>query len=1324
MTNLFNFLPIGDFRNNGWNLVGTGVNNLFNALDNDDDTKYIKCPASKADAAVTFPIDTSSVPDGAVITSITVKARVATGTGSVPPGTSPSVTIAVAALDDTSRFLQRTIFPTSATPTTFEIATFNRDALGELWDVHRLNKLCCLIKCVVGILDLIRCYKLYCEIKYRVRPTIAVTGPTGTVTTPSPTLSWTYTQSDGDPQKLVDYKIFTADQVSAVSFNAEVVEPVFKATVNGDISSVILPTSLNSGGYWVYARAVSSFGAKSLWVGRQFAVSGPTPGSPGVPDTTGTLPLGTATIGVVTDAANGLAQLSLRDTSNMLPAQAADAENSNDGTAFTTTNCAVTRDTTSAFPGGSSSWKLTSVASGDMAATSDWIEVDASLPVTARAQFKTAVSARSARCRILFYDSNFVSLGGTITGSSVTDATGTWTEATATGTTPSGVAYARVVFEVLSTGAASEVHNVDRLGFMYGTSTPWSDGGHSSRNLLSSYLSSAEGSAVGGETWTANSASSVTTASTTGTGASGATCFKMTYNGLSPSIALRAAGTAFNSVTSGNDYTLNKPAGTASGDLMLAFVTSSEDCSVTAPSGWTLVNTARVNDGTTDITMGVLKRTATGSEPASWAGTFGVNSARRTAIVVGYSGASDILADTQVASGNDTPTNITTGTLTNTDANAWRVSAFAVSDNATGGTMTANRAAPSTITPIAFVGTGSAWYTTSTGSSYTINKPSGTVSGDLMIAVFTANASVTVTPPTGWTAVRTTTNSYGITQTVMYRYAGGSEPSSWSGSTGSTASKMLTRAAAYRNTHATVPFIAENSTTVGSGSSVTTPSVTNTNSLAWRVTAFTEEGQNTSIYWSSSDTERWDNGAYTGGGLFGGAVDAIETAWYDSNGSISTGATSKVGSFTSGSYYGAMGWIGILNPLASATTPPADETARGVAAAGSSNPWLTTRVFDSNGVTALGAGSLTGIWTPGSGTDVNSMAGWYGLLLPAAPVTAGYVGATTSTTVDISLVDTDLIPDADWVTVTAAFLGSTAGTPYLTCNFYRANTLLNTLTAQGTSFGTSTWVKSRATFAIPEGTTRMSVGVAVSDRAVTDFVYWDRVSLAFGTDATYRGSTSRSEHPVWAYPQIQYADDDGTGYSDYADLPGLKANPPAFVPISGEALYIDHTPVPLTNRKYRARTVSLGLAGDTFVSGWGPDSSETRFEAENWWIKDIANPDNNLQLLVSWDTVTVNTTNTATVFQALGEDLPVVLTEGYKGDTFTLKLKPVNSSDWAELKVMLASGRTLFLQSDIDLAWWVRPVGDLGQDILPTGSRKSNPLREIKVSFVEVAPEE
>ena len=1326
---VFSFLPSGDWRNDGWTLVGSAVTALYQALNNDDDTKYIQCPASKGGASVTFPVDTTSVPDGAVITSVTVKLRCATGSGSAPSGTAPSITVATSAQDDTSRYITRTIFPTS-TITTFEIATYQQDALGQTWDVQRLNYLFCRIFSYVAVADLIRCYKLYCDIKYRLRPTITVDAPTGTVYTPSPTISWTYSQTDGDPQSKSEYKIFTADQVAKVSFNPDIEPPVYSTTVSGDISSVILPTSINANSYYVYVRSYSSFGAKSLWVGRQFTVSNPSPGAPGIPDPTGALPLGTAVIGVVPDAEFGSATLSMRDTTNLLSAQSADAENPFEGNGYVTSNCSIARDTTTAFPGGTASFKLTSTASGNMSATSDWIEMDQGLPVTARAQFKTAASARSCQCSLQFYDGSFNSLSGTITGSSITDATGTWTEATATGTTPTGTVYCRAVFTVLATGAASEVHNIDRCGVMYGTSTPWSDGGYSSRNLLSHYLSTAEGSAINGETWNGNAATTVATVATTGTGASGSNCFKMTYNTITPSIALRAAGTVFTSPTSGTDFTLNKPTGTVSGDLMLAFLSSSEYSTLNPPAGWTLVNTAKVDDGSTDTALFVLKRTAGGSEPATWTdGTVSVASLRRSAVVVSYSGAADasqqFVAENKASSANATPLYLTTPTINNTDPNAWRISAFVVSDDASGGTMTANRQAPSTIPAISYVGNGSAWYTnSSSGTSYTINRPSGITTGDLMVAVLTADASTTVTAPSGWTIQRTTTNaSGGFTQSVMYRYATSSESASWTGSIGTSTYIRSTQSAAYRNVNGTTPFIAENSATSGSGSSINTPTVTNTNSLAWRVSAFSEEGANTNTYWSANDTERWDSGAYTGGGLFGPPVDAIETSWNDSNGSVSTGSQARTGTFTSGSYSGAIAWIGLLNPLGSVPTPPANETSRATAAVGSASPWMTTNVFDSAGVTATGLQSMTGIWTPGSGTDLNSISGWFGLIKPASPVTVGYAAATTSTTVDISLADTAAIPESGFVTVTSSFLGSTAGTPYLTANFYRANVLLNTQTAQGTPFGTSIWQKSVATFTVPAGTTRMSVGVSASDRSGGDFVYWDRTSLAFGSDGTYRPATSRDQNPIWGYPQIQYADDDGTGYSDWADLPGLTANPPSFIPFSGEALYVDHTPVPLTNRKYRARTVALGLKGDQFVSGWGPDSSEFSFTALNWWLKDIANPDNNLQLKVKWDTVSIGTTNTATVFQALGEDKPVVLTEGYKSDTFTLLLQPVAHSDWSALKKMLKSGRTLFLQSDIDHAWWVRPIGDLGADILATNDRQANPLRMIKCAFIEVDPE-
>jgi hypothetical protein len=92
------------------------------------------------------------------------------------------------------------------------------------------------------------------------------------------------------------------------------------------------------------------------------------------------------------------------------------------------------------------------------------------------------------------------------------------------------------------------------------------------------------------------------------------------------------------------------------------------------------------------------------------------------------------------------------------------------------------------------------------------------------------------------------------------------------------------------------------------------------------------------------------------------------------------------------------------------------------------------------------------------------------------------------------------------------------------------------------------------------------------------------------------------------------------------------------------------------------------------------------------------------------------------VFQPLGEDYPVVLTEGYKGDSFELTLI-MNRTEHAEIREQLRTGRTLFLQSPVDHAWWVRPVGDLNAVILPTGQRFTNPIRLFKITFAQVKPE-
>lgn len=139
------------------------------------------------------------------------------------------------------------------------------------------------------------------------------------------------------------------------------------------------------------------------------------------------------------------------------------------------------------------------------------------------------------------------------------------------------------------------------------------------------------------------------------------------------------------------------------------------------------------------------------------------------------------------------------------------------------------------------------------------------------------------------------------------------------------------------------------------------------------------------------------------------------------------------------------------------------------------------------------------------------------------------------------------------------------------------------------------------------------------------------------------------------------------------------------------------------------------------MSGYGPPSEEVGLSAANWWIKDIGYPENNMILRVRPE-MDVTTTNTATVFQPLGEDFPYVVTEGFKGDTFTLTFV-VNKNEYADLRALLNNGRTLYLQTDVDNAWWVRAISDLDADLLPTGRRKVNPLRFFKVTFAQVKPE-
>lgn len=1319
MTGL-NHICNDDFRNEGWGLVGSAVTRLFHCWNNDDDTKYCYNPPHKGRACVRFPVDISTVPEGAAITSVTIKVRCRK-----MDSFSRSLTINVSCLDDTSRFTSRTIYPTT-TITDYEIATYQRDPLGHDWDIHRLNKLLCQVFSYSASLHCIRVYKVFAVINYRVRPTVTVDAPTGTVLTPSPTISWTYAQADGDLQAKAEYRIFTAIQVADSAFSPDTADPVYQATVNGDTTSVILPTSLNPDTYFAYVRVYSSFLAKSIWVGREFSVQGPSPGVPQDDNTVSGTP-GIGVVSVVPDSFRSAVSLSLRDSSNLLSVQQADFETSTDGLEYNVTNCTIDRDT-SVYYAGVASGKMTASTAATMSASTTYVRVAPDAPVTARAQFRSAVTARTVSVRVHYYDDVFGFITSSTAGTA-TDSTSTWKEASIATITPANCRWARVGLEVASP-ASSEVHYIDHVGLMYGADTLWSDGGHASRNILDSFSATAEDPT--GVNWIAGTGSSISRVTPPGTGGHGLQTKRLTYSGITPSLAFRATGANFNSTSSGADFTLNKPAGVVTGDLMLAFVTSSQSGTVTPPAGWTAVNTASIDDGTTDTALFVMKRTAGGSEPSTWTdGTVSPVSTRRNARVVAYSGAADesqqFIAENVLTRAADTPLYLTSAVLNNTDANAWRVSAFAISDDAGSGTMIANVQPPVTSLSISYVGKGTAWTTTSNATSFTINRPSGVVSGDLMLAGLLVSDSVapTVTAPAGWTVVQQFTSSDSFANArmaVLKRTAGSSEPTSWSGTLSGTVKPVVVESLAYRNCDlAANQFVAEDDSTSGSGNTITTATVTNTESTSWRVEFFGFSGDYYTSASTSEVTERDELSSEYQISYYSYRTATLISA--DSNGPVGTGSHSRTGTLNR-SYYAAGSWIGLLKQLPSAPAAGANETERVDEVTGASSPFMYTGIYDSNGAVATGSTSVTAAFTPGSGTSIGSAASWIGLIRPAVPLTSGLTAATMPDFIDISAIDPAIMTrTGNQVTFLSSFIGSTSGTPYLTMHFYRANQLISSQTAQGTSFGTSVWLGSSALMSLPEGTTRIKGEVSVTDRQVGDFVYFDRVGVMLGDTTVWRNGTGRSTHAVFSGPLLQYADDDGSGYTDWSDLPGQTVNPPAFDPLTGMMTYTDNTVVPLRRRKYRAQTVSYGLAGDLFVSGYGPDSDEVTLSAQEWWLKDLSS---GFSMIIRPHTpsgnISVGTTNTSVVFQPLGEDLPVVLTEGYKGDAFELTLI-MNREEHAQIRAQLRTGRTLFLQSPVDHAWWVRPVGDLNAEILHTGQRFTNPIRLFKITFVQVAAE-
>ncbi len=171
------------------------------------------------------------------------------------------------------------------------------------------------------------------------------------------------------------------------------------------------------------------------------------------------------------------------------------------------------------------------------------------------------------------------------------------------------------------------------------------------------------------------------------------------------------------------------------------------------------------------------------------------------------------------------------------------------------------------------------------GNSLVCNKPSGTVSGDLMVASFfsiiSGSTSPTHTLPAGWTSIDSDTalvigGSYSCRLELAYRVAGGSEGASYTFQT-SAAANLVLSIARYDNVDTGSPYDTTSKVT-GAGFTCTLPSLTTAAANSMLVGTVWGLGAGAGTTFTSTDmTERADHGSVWLGDVFQAAAGGSGT---------------------------------------------------------------------------------------------------------------------------------------------------------------------------------------------------------------------------------------------------------------------------------------------------------------------------------------------------------------------------------------------------------------------------------------------------------------
>lgn len=463
--------PNANWNNASLFTISGGSASVWQALSDSSDSTYITRTSTTAPAFYEAEFGTQALASSEKVVSVNVRARFTMGSAN-------SITqFSLGVITDRNGRTVSYSVPVSkqgsqGTITTIDMAlNLTSSPTGADWTQTALDNL--IVKFADNGLtsgDRASLYELYIDIVTTTQPTVTVTAPSGTVSDTSfPSVTWTYADSEGDPQSAYQIKIFDSTTYGGGTFSpdtstATVDTGVIASTNDGATLEVDLADSTTYRAYVKVAQSVNGSNFFSDWAYSQFSIDVDAPATP--------------LITAFYDENIGAVTLTIFGRTNFLSANQASLETNTTGWAAVT-NCAIARSTTQ-YASGIASLEITASSSGDAVASTTSATAFAVIPsveFSAYAEFKAGATPRSVAVGIRFLTSGGTTISTTY-GTSVTDSTSAWTSATATVTAPVNAATAQVFVKIVSAGS-SEIHYVDKIALHSGDTPTWSRGGFS-----------------------------------------------------------------------------------------------------------------------------------------------------------------------------------------------------------------------------------------------------------------------------------------------------------------------------------------------------------------------------------------------------------------------------------------------------------------------------------------------------------------------------------------------------------------------------------------------------------------------------------------------------------------------------------------------------------------------------------------------------------------------------------------------------------------------------------------------------------------------------